>query len=56
MATIVPAGGQGVDTLNNEIASMEKRMRDDRVGWHKDTAAQERYRKLITARDNLAAR
>jgi hypothetical protein len=56
MATIVPTGGQGVDTLNNEIAAMEKRMRDDRVEWHKDTAAQERYRKLITARENLAAR
>jgi hypothetical protein len=55
MATVVPSGGGNIETLNSEISSMEKRMRDDRVNWGRDSAAQERYRKLITARDKLKA-
>ncbi|MER9410311.1 hypothetical protein [Mesorhizobium sp. M0589] len=55
MATIVPAGGSSVESLHSEIAAMEKRMGEDRTAWHKDAGAQERYRKLITARDKLKA-
>jgi hypothetical protein len=55
MATVVPSGGGNMETLNSEIAAMDKRMREDRVGWGRDSAAQERYRKLITARDKLKA-
>ncbi|WP_287180700.1 hypothetical protein [Mesorhizobium sp.] len=55
MATIVPAGGSSAEGLLAEIATMEKRMKTDRAAWHKDTAAQDRYRKLITARDKLKA-
>ncbi|MBZ9981328.1 hypothetical protein LB521_09170 [Mesorhizobium sp. BR-1-1-8] len=55
LATIVPAGGSSSESLNAEISTMEKRMKEDRAAWHKDTAAQERYRKLITARDKLKA-
>ncbi|MCF6118532.1 hypothetical protein L2449_16770 [Mesorhizobium muleiense] len=55
MATIVPAGGSSAEGLHAEIATLEKRMKEDRVAWHKDTAAQDRYRKLITARDKLKA-
>lgn len=55
LATIVPAGGSSAESLHAEIATMEKRMRDDRNAWHKDTKAQERYRQLITARDKIKA-
>ncbi|WP_189605706.1 hypothetical protein [Mesorhizobium sp. M4B.F.Ca.ET.017.02.2.1] len=55
MATIVPAGGSSVEALHAEIATLEKRMKDDRNAWFKDTAAQSRYRQLITARDKLKA-
>ncbi|MFK0687984.1 hypothetical protein ACFX5Q_07235 [Mesorhizobium sp. IMUNJ 23033] len=55
MATIVPAGGSSAEGLHTEIATMEKRMKEDRAAWHKDTKAQERYRQLITARDKLKA-
>jgi hypothetical protein len=55
MATIIPVGGASSEGLLSEIAGMEKRMRDDRNAWHKDTKAQERYRQLITARDKLKA-
>ncbi|RWK53510.1 hypothetical protein [Mesorhizobium sp.] len=55
MATIVPAGGSSAEGLHAEIATLEKRMKEDRVAWHKDTGAQDRYRKLITARDKLKA-
>ncbi|RWF71872.1 MAG: hypothetical protein EOQ34_13945 [Mesorhizobium sp.] len=55
MATIVPAGGSSAESLHAEIATLEKRMKEDRAGWFKDTAAQQRYRNLITARDKLKA-
>ncbi|RWF78992.1 MAG: hypothetical protein EOS26_03225 [Mesorhizobium sp.] len=55
MATIIPAGGASAEGLHSEIAALEKRMKDDRVAWHRDTKAQERYRTLITARDKIKA-
>lgn len=55
MATIIPAGGSSSEGLLAEIATMEKRMKEDRAAWHKDTTAQARYRQLITARDKLKA-
>jgi hypothetical protein len=55
MATVLTPGGNGLQTIQAEISQMETRMRNDRVAWHKDTAAQERYRQLITARDKLKA-
>ncbi|AWC25601.1 hypothetical protein CO731_05100 [Aminobacter sp. MSH1] len=55
MATVLTPGGTGLQTIQAEITQMETRMRNDRVAWHKDAAAQERYRQLITARDKLKA-
>lgn len=48
-AALVPNDAQAVQTMNTEIAALEKRMGDS--DWHKDTAAQDRYMKLIGARD-----
>lgn len=55
-ATVVPAGGNQIETIEAEIKAIERRMREDRPAYFKDSAAQERYRKLIEARDKVAAR
>ena len=54
VATVVP--GAGVNTasaIDNEIAALEGRMRNDRTAYFKDNKAQARYRELITARDRF---
>lgn len=57
VATVVPgAGVNAINAIGDEIASYEKKMREDWNGWHKDNKAQERYRELIAARDKLKAR
>ncbi len=52
---VAGAGGDPGKALGDEIASIEKRMRDDRAGYFKDEAAQKRYRDLLAARDRHAA-
>lgn len=54
MGTVVPgAGVNSVSAIESEIASLEKRMREDRANYFKDEKAQARYRELITARDRF---
>ena len=55
-ATVVPAGGNQIETIDAEIKTLEKRMRDDRQAWFKDTAAQARYQKLIEAQEKLSSK
>lgn len=55
LATLTPAGVNGPD-LDTEIQQIEKRMRDDRAGYFKDARAQERYRDLLSAREQIQAR
>lgn len=55
-ATLVPAGGAQLDTIENEIATLEKRMGADRDAWFKDEKAQGRLQKLYAARDKLATK
>lgn len=52
-ATVVETGNQSGQTIDNEIAAIEKRMREDRVSYFKDEAAQSRLRDLYTARDKI---
>lgn len=53
-ATVVPAGGNQIETIETEIKAMEARMRDDRDAWFKDKPAQERLQKLYEAQEKLA--
>jgi hypothetical protein len=56
-ATVVPGSGAGaMNSINEEIKSLENRMREDWTGYFKDPAAQARYGELITAREKLASR
>ncbi len=52
-ATVVPAGANQLETIETEIKTLEKRMRDDRDAWFKDSAAQARYQKLVEAQEKL---
>lgn len=54
-SVVEDAGGSGV-SIDTEIASLEKRMKDDRKSYFKDEAAQARYRELLSARDKIRAR
>jgi hypothetical protein len=50
--TVVPAGGTGgLDSVESEIAQIEKTMRDDRARYNADEGMQARLRKLYAARD-----
>ncbi len=53
-ATVVPAGGNQIETIETEIKTLEARMRDDRDAWFKDKPAQERLQKLYEAQEKLA--
>lgn len=56
-ATIVPGAGRDhLSGVEDEIATIEKRMREDRAGYNKDARQQERYMQLLTAREKLKAR
>jgi hypothetical protein len=49
-AGVLPAGTDGsLGSLEAEKAKLDKRMREDRAGWYKDGAAQERYQKIVDA-------
>jgi hypothetical protein len=51
VATVVPAGGDQMGAIQDEIASIEKLMREDRNAYNKDEKKQARLRELYTARD-----
>ncbi|KPK74229.1 MAG: hypothetical protein AMJ84_00130 [Acidithiobacillales bacterium SM23_46] len=50
LSAIVPSGGDAQKALNDEIADLEKYMRDKRSEYNKDTEAQERLRYLYDLR------
>lgn len=50
-ATVVPNSNNPMQTINDEIAALEGKMGTDE--WYKDTEAQSRYQKLITAKENM---
>lgn len=52
VATVVP-GASNPKAITDEIATLEKRMKDDYQGWFKDEAAQTRLRELYTAQERL---
>ena len=55
-AMVVEDGDQSGQSVENEIASIEKRMREDKRAYFKDEKAQARYRELLAARDKIQAR
>lgn len=57
LATVVPgAGANQASAVADEIAGIEKTMRENRATYNKDKAMQARYLELLEARDRLAAR
>lgn len=54
-SVVEDASGAG-QNIDSEIASIEKRMRDDRSAYFKDEKAQARYRELVAARDRMQAK
>lgn len=56
IGAVVEDGDQKGVSLDNEISSLETRMREDRKGYFKDEKAQARYRELLSARDKIRAR
>lgn len=57
LAHVLPAGGEGsMKSLESEIASIEKTMRENRTAYNKDEPMQARYRDLLAAREKLAGR
>jgi hypothetical protein len=56
-ATIVAGSGRDhLSGVQDEIAVIEKRMREDRPGYNKDGKMQERYMQLLTAREKIQSR
>lgn len=55
-AAVVEEGAATSQTVDNEIAALEKRMRTDRDAYFKDEKAQARYRELLEARTRIQAR
>jgi hypothetical protein len=54
---VVPAGGgEPVDGINEEIASIEKTMRENNRAYVKDEKMQARYRELLDAREKMSKR
>jgi hypothetical protein len=57
VSTILPGAGAGTATsVDTEIATIEKRMAEDRDGYFKDNAMQARYRDLLTWKENQKTR
>jgi len=50
VAQLAPSGGDPAQTLNSEIAELEKYMRSDRKGYNNDEPAQARLRQLYDIR------
>lgn len=55
-ASVVEDTDQSGKSIDDEIASLEARMKTDRKGYFKDEPAQARYRELISARDKIRAK
>jgi hypothetical protein len=57
-STLVPGGGGGDSgaTVDSEIASIEKVMREKRGEYNRDQKMQQRYMQLLEARDRMKAR
>jgi hypothetical protein len=54
LATVVPgAGANQASAIADEIAKIEKMMREDRSAYNKDEKIQARYRELVSAREKL---
>lgn len=53
-ATVVPAGENQTKSIQDEIASIEKVMKEDMDKYRKDTKMRDRYLQLIEARDKLS--
>jgi hypothetical protein len=49
----IPGGGNRMDSIDSEIANIEKVMRTDRPAYNKDEKMQERYRTLLGAKNKL---
>lgn len=55
--TIVPgSGANSGKSIDDEIGTIEKRMREDRPGYNKDEVQQQRYRELLDARSRINSR
>lgn len=50
------AGLSQIDSVNDEIASIEKSMRTNRAAYNKDEKMQARYLELLSAREKIGAR
>ena len=54
---VAPAGsGSQADSVAEEVAKIEKYMRENRAAYNKDAKAQERLRTLYDAQEKLASR
>lgn len=56
LATVLPSGASGADSIDTEIAALEKRMGTERESWFKDEKAQARLRSLYEAKDRIKAK
>lgn len=54
-AAMDPTGGGSHTAIDDQIKEIEKTMRTDRKAYNKDSAMQERYRKLLETRDKIKA-
>ena len=52
-AFVPPGGGDAMETIATEIASIEKTMRTNRSEYNKDEAMQARYRELLDIRQKM---
>lgn len=52
-ATVVPGASNPMQTIEDEIAAIEKRIGDET--WYRDVAAQKRYQELLNTRSKLKA-
>lgn len=56
-ATVVPgSAGTSAQSIDDEIAKIEGTMRSDRAAYNKDSAMQDRYMKLLQAKEKMSAR
>jgi hypothetical protein len=55
LAGVLEPTNQAGASLDNEIKALEKRMGEDRAGWFKDQAAQDRLQALYRAKERLDA-
>lgn len=55
-ATLVPAGGNQVAAIGDEISKYETMLRDNPQEYYRDSKHQERFAQLMSARDALKAR